>query len=148
MQFVEREPWIDAFNVWYYLGVDGISAPLILLTTFITPLVVIAGWDSIKSRPAQYFAAFLILEGLMIGVFCGAGRAAVLRVLGSHADSDVPDHRCLGWRAPRLRDLEVLPVHVPRLRADAGCVYLPVLQTGSFDLFGFMNVPLELTRRS
>ena len=69
MQFVERVPWIAAFNVEYYLGVDGISAPLILLTTFITPLVVISAWDTIKSRPAQYFAAFLILEGLMVGVF-------------------------------------------------------------------------------
>ena len=69
MQFVERAPWMTALNAWYYLGVDGISAPLILLTTFITPLVVIAGWDTIKERPAQYFAAFLILEGLMIGVF-------------------------------------------------------------------------------
>jgi len=69
MQFVERAPWIEALSVEYYLGVDGISAPLILLTTFITPLVIIAGWDTIKSRPAQYFAAFLFLEGLMIGVF-------------------------------------------------------------------------------
>ncbi|MEX2495256.1 MAG: proton-conducting transporter membrane subunit, partial [Woeseia sp.] len=69
MQFVERMPWIEALNVDYYLGVDGISAPLILLTAFITPLVIVAGWDSIESRPAQYFAAFLILEGLMIGVF-------------------------------------------------------------------------------
>ena len=69
MQFVERSPWIEALNVEYFLGVDGISAPLILLTAFITPLVIIAGWDSIKERPAQYFAAFLILEGLMIGVF-------------------------------------------------------------------------------
>ena len=48
MQFVERVPWVESLNVCYYLGVDGISAPLILLTTFITPLVVIAGWDSIK----------------------------------------------------------------------------------------------------
>ncbi len=69
MQFVERAAWIESLNAEYYLGVDGISAPLILLTTFITPLVVIAGWDTIKNRPAQYFAAFLILEGLMIGVF-------------------------------------------------------------------------------
>jgi len=69
MQFVERAEWIAAFNVDYYLGVDGISAPLILLTTFMTPLVVIAGWDSIRARPSQYFAAFLFLEGLMIGVF-------------------------------------------------------------------------------
>ncbi|MGB5337043.1 MAG: hypothetical protein WBN07_15600, partial [Woeseiaceae bacterium] len=69
MQFVERVPWIESLSVYYYLGIDGLSAPLILLTTFITPLVVVAGWDSIKARPAQYFAAFLILEGLMIGVF-------------------------------------------------------------------------------
>jgi NADH-quinone oxidoreductase subunit M len=69
MQFVERFSWIPALDVHYYLGVDGISAPLILLTTFITPLVVITSWDVIKDRPAQYFAAFLILEGLMIGVF-------------------------------------------------------------------------------
>ena len=69
MQFVERSTWIESLNSDYYLGVDGISAPLILLTTFITPLVVVAGWDNIKVRPAQYFAAFLILEGLMIGVF-------------------------------------------------------------------------------
>ncbi len=69
MQFVEVNDWIASLNVFYSLGVDGISAPLILLTTFITPLVVLSAWDTIKDRPAQYFAAFLILEGLMIGVF-------------------------------------------------------------------------------
>jgi NADH-quinone oxidoreductase subunit M len=69
MQFVERLPWIRAFNVEYFLGVDGISMPLILLTTFLTPLIVIAGWKVIEKQPAQYFAAFLILEGCMIGVF-------------------------------------------------------------------------------
>src|SRR5690606_39225927 len=69
MQFVERLPWIEAFQVYYHLGVDGISMPLILLTTFLTPLVIIAGWEVIKVRPAQYFASFLLLEGMMIGVF-------------------------------------------------------------------------------
>lgn len=69
MQFVERMRWIPLFNSWYALGVDGISMPLVLLTTFITPLVVIAGWSMIERRPAQYFASFLILEGLMVGVF-------------------------------------------------------------------------------
>jgi len=69
MQFFEQQPWIGAFNAWYTLGVDGISMPLIVLTTFITPLVVIAGWTVIEKRPTQYVAAFLILEGLMIGVF-------------------------------------------------------------------------------
>jgi NADH-quinone oxidoreductase subunit M len=69
MQFVERVPWIERFGAFYALGVDGISMPLILLTTFLTPLVVIAGWKVIEFRPAQYFAAFLMLEGMMIGVF-------------------------------------------------------------------------------
>ena len=69
MQFVERTPWIEQFNVYYYLGVDGISMPLILLTTFVTVLVIIAGWDAIKERANQYFAAFLVMEGVMNGVF-------------------------------------------------------------------------------
>jgi NADH-quinone oxidoreductase subunit M len=69
MQFTELQPWIGAFSAWYALGVDGISMPLIVLTAFITPLVVIAGWTVTSKRPAQYMAAFLILEGLMIGVF-------------------------------------------------------------------------------
>ena len=69
MQFVERASWISHFNVHYYLGVDGISVPLILLTTFTTVLVVIAGWEVIKYRVSQYMAAFLIMEGTMVGVF-------------------------------------------------------------------------------
>jgi NADH-quinone oxidoreductase subunit M len=68
-QFEEQMQWIPAFNATYYLGVDGISLPLILLTTFITIPIVIAAWTVIESRPAQYYAAFLILEGLMVGVF-------------------------------------------------------------------------------
>src|SRR5262245_10224237 len=69
MQFAESVPWIERFRANYALGVDGISMPLVLLTTFLTPLVVVAGWKVIETRPAQYFAAFLILEGLMIGTF-------------------------------------------------------------------------------
>ena len=68
-QFVERLPWIAQFHAEYYLGVDGISVPLIALTAFMTVPVIIAGWSVIEKRPAQYYAAFLILEGLMIGVF-------------------------------------------------------------------------------
>src|SRR6185312_6546997 len=69
MQFTEKLPWISTFNVYYSLGVDGIAMPLILLTTFVTVLVVIAGWEVIQYKTAQYMAAFLILEGLMNGVF-------------------------------------------------------------------------------
>jgi len=69
MQFVEKASWISAFNIHYHLGIDGISMPLILLTTFTTILVVIAGWQVIQNKTAQYMAAFLIMEGLMVGVF-------------------------------------------------------------------------------
>jgi len=69
MQFVEKYSWIPAFNIHYHLGVDGFSMPLIVLTTFTTILVVLAGWEVIKKKPAQYLAAFLIMEGLMVAVF-------------------------------------------------------------------------------
>jgi NADH-quinone oxidoreductase subunit M len=69
MQFVERHAWIDRFNVEYYLGGDGRSMPLILLTTFVTVLVIIGSWDMVKTRASQYFGAFLIMEGVMNGVF-------------------------------------------------------------------------------
>jgi NADH-quinone oxidoreductase subunit M len=69
LQLVEKLPWIPRFQAYYSLGVDGISLPLIVLTAFMTVPVVIAGWTVIEARPAQYFAAFLVMEGLMIGVF-------------------------------------------------------------------------------
>ncbi|MFK7816094.1 MAG: NADH-quinone oxidoreductase subunit M [Gammaproteobacteria bacterium] len=70
MQFYEQISWINAFNIYYALGVDGIAVPLILLTTVITVLVIIAAWELARDRITEYLAAFLILEGLMIGVFC------------------------------------------------------------------------------
>jgi NADH-quinone oxidoreductase subunit M len=70
MQFVEKLNWIERFNVHYHLGVDGISLWLIPLTAFINVVVVIAGWEVITRKVNQYMAAFLILSGLMIGVFC------------------------------------------------------------------------------
>jgi NADH-quinone oxidoreductase subunit M len=69
MQFGESRPWVEALDIHYSLGIDGISLPLILLTSFLTVLVVIAGWKVIEDRVAQYMAAFLIMEGFMIGVF-------------------------------------------------------------------------------
>jgi NADH-quinone oxidoreductase subunit M len=70
MQFVELSPWIERFNVHYHLGVDGISVLFILLNSFITILVVIAGWSVVQNRVSQYYASFLVLSGLMNGVFC------------------------------------------------------------------------------
>ena len=70
IQFVEKAPWIARFNVNYHLGVDGISLWFVLLTAFINVVIVIAGWEVITKRVNQYMGAFLILSGLMIGVFC------------------------------------------------------------------------------
>ncbi|ASL74579.1 NADH-quinone oxidoreductase subunit M [Ralstonia solanacearum] len=69
MQFVEKSTWIERFHISYYLGVDGISMWFVVLTAFITVIVVISAWEVITERVAQYMAAFLILSGLMIGVF-------------------------------------------------------------------------------
>ncbi|MES2772022.1 MAG: NADH-quinone oxidoreductase subunit M [Pseudomonadota bacterium] len=70
MQFVELYPWIPRFNIHYHLGVDGISMPFVLLNSFITVIVVLAGWQVIKQKVAQYNAAFLIMSGLLNGIFC------------------------------------------------------------------------------
>jgi NADH-quinone oxidoreductase subunit M len=144
MQFVERVSWIPALDVWYYLGVDGLSAPLILLTTFITPLVVIAGWDTIKVRPAQYFAAFLVLEGLMIGVFSALD--GLLFYVFWEAML-IPMFLIIGVWGGERRIYATLKFF---LYTFLGSVLMLVAfiylygQTGSFDLFKFMNVPLSL----
>lgn len=69
MQFVEYIPWISRYDIYYYLGIDGFSMPLIILTTFSTVVVVVAGWQVIQDRVNQYMAAFLIMSGLMTAVF-------------------------------------------------------------------------------
>ena len=75
MQFIELTPWIESYKINYYHGIDGISLLLILMNTFTTVLVVLAGWKVIESRVAQYMAAFLMLSGMMNGVFCAIDAA-------------------------------------------------------------------------
>ncbi len=70
MQFVESSPWIERFNIFYTLGVDGLSLWFVPLTAFISVIVVISAWQVIETRIAQYMGSFLLLSGLMIGVFC------------------------------------------------------------------------------
>jgi NADH-quinone oxidoreductase subunit M len=144
MQFVERAWWIGALNVEYYLGVDGISAPLILLTTFITPLVIIAGWDSIKVRPAQYFAAFLILEGLMVGVF-SALDGILFYVLWEAML--VPMFLIIGvWGGERRVYATIkffLYTFLGSVLMLVAFIYL-YNKTGNFNFFAFMDEPLTL----
>ncbi len=144
MQFVERASWIPAFNAWYYLGVDGIAMPLVVLTTFITPLIVIAGWTVIEKKPSQYFAAFLILEGLMIGVF--AALDALLFYVFWEAML-IPMFIIIGiWGGPR-RVYATLKFF---LYTFLGSVFMLVsliylyLKTGSYEIAVFQDTPLGI----
>jgi len=69
-QFVEQKPWIESLNISYHMGVDGISILFVLLSTLLTPICILASWDTIKTRVKEYMIAFLVLETLMIGMFC------------------------------------------------------------------------------
>jgi len=144
MQFVEKVSWVASLNVFYSLGVDGLSAPLILLTAFITPLVLISAWDTIRQRPAQYFAAFLILEGLMIGVFSALD--ALLFYVFWEAML-IPMFLIIGIWGGERRVYATLKFF---LYTFLGSVLMLVAfiylygQTGGFDLFAFMDAPLTL----
>ncbi|MEY4358404.1 MAG: NADH-quinone oxidoreductase subunit, partial [Pseudomonadota bacterium] len=141
-QFVEQMPWIPAFNASYHLGVDGIALPLVLLTTFVTIPVVIAGWTVIEKRPAQYFAAFLIMEGLMVGVFSALD--ALLFYFFWEAML-IPMFLIIGiWGGPR-RVYATLKFF---LYTFLGSVFMLValiymyLQAGSYDIVALQELPL------
>ena len=69
-QFVERAEWLPGFGIAYHMGVDGISVWFVLLSTLLTPLCILASWESIKNRVREYMVAFLALETMMVGMFC------------------------------------------------------------------------------
>jgi NADH-quinone oxidoreductase subunit M len=147
MQFEELAPWIPTFNINYHLGVDGLSMPLILLTTFTTVLVVIAGWEVIKYRVAQYMASFLILEGLMNGVF--AALDAVLFYVFFEGML-IPMFLVIGvWGGPR-RVYATLKFF---LYTFLGSVFMLValiymyIQSGSFGILEFHDLRLDLTEQ-
>ncbi len=144
MQFTEFQPWISAINVNYHVGVDGISMPLILLTTFMTVLVIVAGWEGIKSHVSQYFAAFLIMEGLMIGVF--AALDAMLFYVFWEAML-VPMFLIIGvWGGPR----RVYATIKFFLYTFLGSVFMLVsliylyLQSGSYEIMDFHKLSLGM----
>jgi NADH-quinone oxidoreductase subunit M len=143
-QFVERYYWIRQFNADYYLGVDGISLPLILLTTFMTVPVIIAAWSVIEKRPAQYYAAFLILEGLMIGVF--ASLDSLLFYFFWEAML-IPMFLIIGIWGGQRRVYATLKFF---LYTFLGSVFMLValiymyLKSGEYSIAGFQSLPLTL----
>ncbi len=144
MQFVEYREWINAFNATYHLGVDGFAMPLVVLTTFITPFVVLAGWTAIENRQTQYYAAFLILEGLMVGVF--ASLDALLFYVFWEAML-IPMFIIIGiWGGPR----RVYATIKFFLYTFLGSVFMLValiylhLKSGSFEITAFQTMKLTM----
>ena len=148
MQFVERTPWIPAIHADFYIGVDGISMPLILLTTFTTVLIVIAGWTNVAKRIAQYMGAFLILEGLMIGVFCALD-AALFYVFWEAML--LPMFIIIGvWGGPRRVYATIkffLYTFIGSLLMLVALIYM-YLKSGTYELAVLQGMPLSLTEQT
>ena len=145
MQFVELVPWIVHFNVNYHLGVDGISVLFILLNSFITVLVVIAGWTVIENRIAQYFASFLFLSGIMNGVF--AALDGVLFYVFFEATL-IPMFIIIGvWGGPN-RVYAALKFFLYTLMGSllllVAVLYLYTKSGGSFSILDWHRLPIAL----
>jgi NADH-quinone oxidoreductase subunit M len=146
MQFVELAPWIPRLNVHYFLGVDGISVLFILLNSFITVLVVLAGWTVIEEKQAQYMGAFLIMSGLMNGIF--AALDALLFYVFFEA-SLIPMYIIIGvWGGPN-RVYAAFKFFLYTLLGSLlmliALIYLYLASGGSFNLLDWHQVRLELT---
>lgn len=144
MQFVEKMVWFERFNVHYHLGVDGISLWLVPLTAFINVVVVIAGWEVITRKVNQYMAAFLILSGLMIGVFCALD--GILFYVFFEATL-IPMYLIIGiWGGPNKIYAAFkffLYTLLGSLLMLIALIYLYVTSGGSFDILTWHKLPLS-----
>jgi NADH-quinone oxidoreductase subunit M len=147
MQLVEQHAWIPALSSTYHLGVDGISVALIMLTAFCTLLVIIGAWESIEERVSQYFAAFLILEGLMIGVFCAMD---ALLFYAFFEGMLVPMFVIIGvWGGPRRVYATIkffLDTFFGSIFMLLGLIYL-YLHAGSFEMSALAALKLSLAEQ-
>jgi NADH-quinone oxidoreductase subunit M len=145
MQFVEKSPWIDRFNINYFLGIDGLSLWFVPLTAFITVIVVISAWEVIEKRVAQYMGAFLILSGLMIGVFSALD--GVLFYMFFEATL-IPMFIIIGvWGGPNRVYAAIkffLYTLVGSLLTLVAILYLYFKSAGSFEILTWHKLPLPL----
>jgi NADH-quinone oxidoreductase subunit M len=149
MQFVEKLPWIERFNVYYHLGVDGLSMWFVPLTAFITVIVVISAWQVIEERVAQYMGAFLILSGLMVGVFCALD--GLLFYVFFEATL-IPMYIIIGvWGGPN-RVYAAFKFFLYTLLGSLlmliALVYLYFKSGGSFDILTWHKLPLPLNAQT
>jgi NADH-quinone oxidoreductase subunit M len=144
LQFVEKSMWIERFNVFYHVGVDGLSLWFVLLTAFITVIVVIAGWEVITERVNQYMGAFLILSGLMIGVFSAVD--GMLFYVFFEATL-IPMYLIIGiWGGPNKIYAAFkffLYTLLGSLLMLVALIYLYTQSGGSFDLATWYKLPLS-----
>ena len=149
LQFVEKSMWIERFNVFYHLGVDGLSMWFVLLTAFINVIVVIAGWEVITERVNQYMGAFLILSGLMIGVFCAAD--GMLFYVFFEATL-IPMYLIIGvWGGPNKIYAAFkffLYTLLGSLLMLIALIYLYTQSGGSFDLAVWHKLPLPMSAQA
>ncbi len=142
MQFLERVPWVPAFGIDYHLGIDGISLVLILLTALITVLTLIGAWTSVEDRVPTYYAAFLLLEGMMVGVF-SALDAALFYVF--FEGMLLPMFLIIGmWGGPRRVYASLkffLYTFLGSVFMLVGLIYL-YIQAGSFEIAAFAGLAL------
>jgi NADH-quinone oxidoreductase subunit M len=147
-QFVEKAPWIERFNIFYYLGVDGLSLWFVPLTAFITVIVVISAWEVIEERVAQYMGAFLILSGLMIGVFCALD--GLLFYFFFEATL-IPMFIIIGVFGGPNRVYAAfkffLYTFFGSLLMLVALIYLYNQAGGSFDIFAWHDLPLSMTEQ-
>jgi NADH-quinone oxidoreductase subunit M len=145
-QFEVLAPWIESFNVDYHLGIDGVSLLLILLNSFTTVLVVIAGWEVIRLRVAQYMAAFLFLSGVMNGVFCALD-ALLFYVF--FETTLIPMFIIIGvWGGPNRVYAAIkffLYTLAGSLLSLVALIYLYVVSDYSFSLLDYYQLQLPLT---
>ena len=149
MQFVENLPWIERFNVRYHLGVDGLSVWFVLLTAFITIIVVISAWEVITERVNQYMGAFLILSGLMVGVFSALD--GLLFYVFFEATL-IPMYIIIGvWGGPR-RVYAAFKFFLYTLAGSLlmliALVYLYYKSGGSFQILDWHKLPLPMSAQA
>jgi NADH-quinone oxidoreductase subunit M len=149
LQFVEKSMWIERFNVFYHLGVDGLSMWFVLLTAFINVIVVIAGWEVITERVNQYMGAFLVLSGLMIGVFCAAD--GMLFYVFFEATL-IPMYLIIGvWGGPNKIYAAFkffLYTLLGSLLMLIALIFLYTQSGGSFDLAAWHKLPLPMSAQT
>jgi NADH-quinone oxidoreductase subunit M len=149
LQFVEKSLWIERFNVFYHLGVDGLSLWFVLLTAFITVIVVIAGWEVITERVNQYMGAFLILSGLMVGVFSAVD--GMLFYVFFEATL-IPMYLIIGiWGGPNKIYAAFkffLYTLLGSLLMLVALIYLYTQSGGSFDLATWHKLPLPMSAQT